>query len=389
MIGDILLEHGWVSWEQLAVAVNDQADLADRGARASSRIRLCSMLVSRGVVDFDHASRALGEHFGCAAALRRHLERRDRSVASLLPPESARRLIVLPIGRLAGGALIVCARDPSPELQAALARALGQDVVIAVAPASYLERLVERTYPSDIDLPIEVGDAISDVEPLSEFEIQDASESDLRGASDFDIEVDDSAGAQGDDFAIDVELGDARTTPAAPKHKPLPVQIKPIARAATDAPRRDSLDATIASFPDIDDLEWLLDVVMGYVAKRWAAAVLLAISDKRAVGVRGHGRRIESKVRTFVVPLSEPSLVQLARDERRVVDEPPLDTARVHGSVLAALDNPLHPIAAPVVKNAEVHYVLVVGDPVEGDNTDALPDVEVLAEAMSEAIARL
>jgi hypothetical protein len=392
-IGDILLAHRWVDWEQLALAVGDQADLAERSGRGGSRIRLCSMLVSRGVLDFDDASRALGERFGCAAVLRRHLERRDKHVAALLPPHSARRLAVLPIGRLVNGALIVCARDPSPALQAALARALKQDVVIAVAPASYLERLVERTYAGDIDLTIDVTEPVSDVYTLGEFDIEDAddelAELDVVEADDdgdFAIDID---APDLDDFAIDVDIPE-EAAKRARQSRPLPVEIRPIARAATEPPVRDSLDATIAAFGDIDDLEWLFDVVMGYVAKRWSSALLLSIGERRAVGLRGHGRRLKpATTSAFALPLSEPSLVQLARDEARVVDEAPLDTGRGHQSLLDALDKPVHAVAVPFTRDGQVVFVLVVGDPVEGDNTDAVLDLEVLAEATSLAVARL
>jgi hypothetical protein len=396
-IGDILLAHQWIDWEQLALAVGDQADLAERSGRGGSRIRLCSLLVSRGVLDFDNASRALGEHFSCAAALRRHLEQRDKHVAALLPPHTARRLVVLPIGRLANGALIVCARDPSPALQAALAKALVQEVVIAAAPASYLERLVERTYAADLDLTIDVTEPVSDVYALGEFDIEDAEEElsafdialtddeDDDGGSGIAIEVD---APELDDFAIDVDMPDEKER--AKQSRPLPVVIKPVARAATEPPVRDSLDATIASFKDIDDLEWLFDVIMGYVTKRWTNALLLSISDRRAVGVRGHGRRLKpATTTTFTLPLSEPSLVQAARDEGRVVDEAPLDAGRSHASLVDVLDKPLHPVAVPFSNDGRVAFVLVVGDPLEGDNSDAVVDLEVLAEAASIAVTRI
>lgn len=406
-IGEILLAHGWVTWEQLVLAVGDQADLAVRAGRGGSRIRLCSLLVSRGAVDFDHASRALGERHGCAAVLRRHLERRDRTLADLLPATSARRLCVLPIGRLASGALIVCARDPSPALEAALSRALKQDVVIAAAPASYLERLVERTYPTDIELPIDVAEPISDVYALSDFEIEDVDD-----ASAFAIEDDDDADAFSieddaaafaiedaealDDFAIDIELhagapGGETGAPAArtapPKSRALPVAIK--ARPGSE-PARDPLDVLIASFADIDDLEWLFDVVMEYVSKRWAAALLLAVGERRAVGVRGHGRRLKpAATRALSLPLSEPSLIQLARDERRVVDEPPFDGRRAHADLAAVLGDPSHAIAAPIQTRGATSHVLVVGDPYAGHNGNAAPDLELLVEAIGVVIDRI
>lgn len=364
-VGEILLRHGWVEWEPLALALTDQADLAERAGPRGTRIRLCSLLVSRGAVDFDHAARALGEHFGCAAVLRRHLERRDRHLPSLLRTELARKLVALPIGRMASGALVVCVRDPSPALHAALVRALKQEVVIAVAPASYVERLVARAY-ADVEVPIEVGEPV--IEP----------------ANDFDIELDDSAD---DDLAIDIEEAPEPAAPA-PRHRPLPVEIKPVARPATEPPARDSLDALIASFPDIDDREWLFDAVMGYVAKRWTAAVLLAIGERRATGLRGHGRRLKPHTtRTLGLPLAESSLVQLARDERRVADDWIAEPGRGYVELLAALEDPAHPVAAPIRAGDAIAYVLVVGDPLE--DGDSVADLEVLAEAMSDVLERI
>lgn len=366
-VGEILIRNGWVTWEQLALALADQADLAERAGHRARRIRLCSLLVSRGAIDFDHAARALGEHFGCAAVLRRHLERRDRHVPSLLRTELARKLTALPVGRLGNGSLIVCVRDPSPALHTALARATKQDVVLAVAPASYIERLVARTY-ADVDVPIDIGEAV--IEP----------------AGDFDITLaDDSA----DDIAIDIDLPPA-PGPGTPRHTPLPVEIKPVSRPTTEPPVRDSLDALIASFPDIDDREWLFDVVMSYVAKRWSAALLLAIGERRATGLRGHGRRLgPNATRAFGIPLAEPSLVQLARDERRVVDEAPPHSARSHSELVAALDHAAQPTAAAIITRDEVSHVLVVGDAVPDSEADTIGDLEVLAEAMNEVLARI
>lgn len=393
-VGEILLRNGWVTWEQLALALTDQADLAERAAARTPRIRLCSLLVSRGAVDFDHGARALGEHFGCAAVLRRHLERRDRQVPSLLRTELARKLIALPVGRLGNGSLIICVRDPSPALHAALERATRQDVVLAVAPASYVERLVARTY-ADVDVPIETGETV--IEPAIDFDIElgeaitdDVMELDDLVASELDSDaasaiVDDAA----DDIAIDIDVP-PEAVAGTPRNKPLPVEIRPLSRANTEPPVRDSLDALIASFPDIDDREWLLDVVMGFVAKRWTAALLLAIGERRATGLRGHGRRLGANAtHTFSIALSEPSLVQLARDERRVVDEPPPHSARSHSELVAALDGPARTAAAPIVTRDAVRHVLVVGDAAPDNEGDTIGDLEVLAEAMSEVLSRV
>lgn len=365
-VGEVLLERGWVDWETLAHALK---------AHRAAGIRLCSFLVARRVIDFDQAAIALGEQLDTAAVQRRHLERRDRSLAALLPAVVARRVIALPIGRQRNGTLIICARDPSPRLHDELARTIRGPFALAVAPAIYVERLVEHTY-TDVDVPIDVdGDADADV-----------LDADALGADELDEVADlraelEEAVAQDELVPVEIEIPAAAATP---KHHALPVQIKTRHDTST---ARDSLDATIASFPDIDDLEWLLDVVMGYVTNRWKAALILAIDDRRAVGVRGHGTRLKpSATRAFIVPLSEPSVVQLARDERRIIDETPSEAAK---RLAVTLDDATTPTAAPIVKHGAVAYVLVVGDPLQGDHENTVQDLEVLAEALSPAVERM
>ncbi len=345
-VGEILLERGWIDWETLASVLTEQ-----RG----TRMRLCSLLVARRLLAFDQASLALGEQHGTASALRRHLVHRDRSVASLLPATAGRRTRALPIGRLGDGTLIVCARDPSDELLAELSLIIGEPIVLAVAPARYLDALVDHVY-ADIDVPIDV-----EVPPEPDFDLE--------------VEVEEPE----IDIPVEIEAPDAPK----PKSRALPVQIK---RLDTQA-GRDSLDATIASFRDIDDLEWLLDVVMGYAAKRWAASLILLVEPRRATGLRGHGQRLKpSATRAFILPLSEPSVVQLARDGRRIVDEAPPDAAK---RLSVTLDNARQPIAVPISTRDAISHVLVVGDPQSGDHEDSLRDLEVLGEALSEALSRI
>ena len=149
-IGELLLEHGWVDQANLRRALSEQSMTGGR--------RLCSMLIARGLLDPDHAARALGEQHEVPAALQRHLEHRDQALSALLPATLARSLCALPIGRTRSGELIVCVRDPSAEVDAAIKRALDQPLVIAVAPASQLEQLIEQSYDAesenefDIDL---------------------------------------------------------------------------------------------------------------------------------------------------------------------------------------------------------------------------------------------
>jgi hypothetical protein len=358
-IGELLLERGLVGWDTLSLALGDQ--------RATG-LRLCSLLVATRVLTFDQASVALGEHLGSAAVLRKHLVHRDRTLTKLLPASLARRACAIPIGRQGNGTLIVCVRDPSPARHPELARMIRGKFVLAVAPARYVEQLVDHVY-SDVDVPIDVETAD---DPAFDFEVDRAFDAAID--PDIDIDVD-----TGDDEELPIEVEAPR-----PRSRALPVRIKRLSKPPRD---RDSLDATIGAFREIDDIEWLFDVVIGYVAKRWTAGLLLAIDDKRALGVRGHGNKLKpSATRAFVLPLSDPSLVQVARDERRIVDEPPPDAGR---RLAVTLDNAARPVAAALSAGGRVTHVLVVGDPAAGDHDATLRDLEVLAEAISDTLARL
>ena len=322
-IGQLLIERGWASREAIAEAV---------AAQPASHTRLCSLLVERGVLAFDDASRALGEQHGSAAVMLRHLERRDPTVAALLPSRVARNLVAIPIGRLGTGALIVCVRDPARSTLATLTSVLGDAPVMAVAPARWVERLVAEVYAprESVDIPIEV---------------------------------------------------DAEPVPAVtPKPRAMSVMI-PVVRAA---PARDSLDGTLAAFRDIDDANWLFDVAMTYVATRWRAALLLAMNDKRAIGVRGHGISANA-VRTLVIEIADAAMLEQARSQRRIVDEVPEEKGSEHGELVAVLG--LTPIIAPIGERAS--HVLAVGEPLDGDREGAVVDLGLLTEAMAEALARM
>ncbi len=360
-VGDVLLRHGWIDWETLALAIGDQP---------GSGMRLCSLLVSQGRLDFDDASRALGEHFGTAAALRRHLEGRDPTLAARLPASLARARVALPIGRLRNGTLIVCVRDPSPALRATLARAAGEEIVIAVAPAHYVERLVLDAYPARSDAEI----AVLDAELVED-------DDDAMG---FDVDVDvPEAAAPADDLALDIQ-----TMPPIAANRALPVVIKRL--ETVPPPARDSLDATLAACKQIDEVDWLFDVTEVYLSAHFRSWLLVELRDQRAVGIRGHGKRLKpASVKTFVVTIDDAALVRLARDERRTIDEVPPDPGAEHAEIVNALDNPELLVAAPLSNGKATNHVLIVGDPIGADREDALVDLGLLVETMTEALSRM
>lgn len=354
-IGEILLKHKWVEWEPLALALEDHL---------AAGVRLVSFLVARGDVDFDDGARALGKQLGVASALRRHIEHRDREATKLLPARVARALVALPLGRIGDGRLIICVRDPSEKVGAELARAVPGAFAMAVAPGTWVERLVRSTYPRGTSGELDVHVDIEDPEPAPDL-----------------------------DFSIDVELPPPPPPKPVSTSKALPVEFKTAAKPSGAAPR-DALDTTLAACRDIDEIGWLLDTVMEYVSKRWTSSLLVEIRDRRAVGVRGHGAKLRpATIKTFVVALDEPSIVATTCEERRIVDGSPDPFAEAapsddDASIAAALAS-TSVIAAPIHKDDAVAYVLLVGDPFDKDSEETEIDLGLLGEGVGAALARL
>lgn len=136
-IGEILRRDGLVSDEDLGRALVEQATTGGR---------ICSLLVAHGVLGADDAARALAQQFEVAAALMRHIDNRDRTLANLLPASVARQHGALPLGRLRDGELVICVRDPKRHTQAALELIVQQAVLVTVACAHVLEPLLDAAY---------------------------------------------------------------------------------------------------------------------------------------------------------------------------------------------------------------------------------------------------
>jgi len=154
-VGQILVEQRWVEPAELMRALGEQRHTGKR---------ICSLLIARGLLDPDHAARALSIQHNVPGALQRHLDNRDPALASLLPVAIARASFALPIGRTRNHELIVCVRDPRPELRGIIATAVGCPVVLAVAAASQLEPLLKLAYEAAANRPEPPGELSVDVD---------------------------------------------------------------------------------------------------------------------------------------------------------------------------------------------------------------------------------
>ena len=318
--------------------------------QAATRQRLVSILVSRALLEYDDGAMVLSEQLGYPAAMQRHLERRDPALLSTVPPELGGRWVVLPIGRAREGSLVVCARDPSPILQAALEHATRSSVVLAVAPALQLERLVRAAYgltaPAEEPLP-SIPPTVSDI---GDFRLEDTPQPPPRRprtVSDMFVKN-------------EPELPPTRAPAASAQLENALIEID----RAVSAPAAERL-------------------VLAYAARRWHSVLLARVEDGYAVGYRGHNiEHLES----VALSLSSPSVLQVAYDSQR----PSADrrTSAVQEQLVALLGAHRIPTAAPITIGSEVVALIAVGDALPEGPRESLAELDRLADALGTAYDR-
>jgi hypothetical protein len=357
-VGEILLQHGWVAANNLQRALSEQRHAGKR---------LCSMMIGRGLLDADHAARALGEQHGVAAIQQRHLENRDRTLIPLLPGALARSIFALPVGRTREGGLIVCVRDPRSELLAVLKQSIPaeREIVMAVGPASQLERLIDHAYERD--------------------------------ATNDEYEVDMTTGPIDLTHLSLVDLDDHRVAKDPSQSSPLmrPITIPPVIARTTPSsgitaagPAPVSIDDALTRIAAATTRDAATDLAMRYAHTRWVAALLVAIREGAALGHRGHGTQLSpDAVQAVSFPLTAPSLIKTAHDTRRLASEIPAGAGAIQERLGRLLGQPRAPHAAPVAIAGRVACVLVVGDPTGAG--DSGRDAERLATALGEAYGRV
>lgn len=318
--------------------------------QASTRQRLVSILVSRALLEYDEGAMVLSEQLGYPAAMQRHLERRDPGLLSAVPPELGGRWVVLPIGRAKTGSLVVCARDPSPILQAALEHATRSSVVLAVAPALQLERLVRGAYgltaPAEEPLP-SVPPTVSDI---GDFRLEDTPHPPVRRPR----------------TVSDMFM---KAEPDLPPTR-APAAIALLENALTEIDRAVSVPAAER-------------LVLAYAARRWQSVLLAKVDDGYAVGFRGHN---VEHVESVALSLSSPSVLQVAHDTQRPSND--RRTSAVQEQLVQLLSARRQPVAAPITMGNDVVALLAVGDPLPDGPREPLPELDRLADALGAAYDR-
>lgn len=379
-IGELLVEQRKLRPSELTRAIADKP--ADK--------RLASFLIARGLVEFDDASRALGEQRGVPCALTKHLAGRDEALANLIPAELGRASWALPIGRTSKGAIIVCVRDPAPALLSSLRQATKAEVTMVIAPANRLEHLVLSAYGAAPNEEFDVDFSTTGMgenpiaprmPPKADMDVLDPASVRLALTDLDDIRVDKDPTQSGQipKFGASGSTLPPPTVPATPA-------MGRTSRARTADPRATrpmSISAMSVGLEHTTSREGATDLVLAYVATRWRSGLVLAIRDKNAMGYRGHGVSMPELVS---VPLAIPSTVARAVETRAASTEVPASGAQE--ALSRALGSPRSMAAAPVLVGGQAVAAIVVGDPFDGPS-QAGGELAQLAEALGSAYQRI
>ena len=370
-IGELLLERRVLRQSELALALEEQA--------VSGR-RLCSLLISRGAIDFDDGARALGDQRGVPCALAKHLANRDPGLAEVIPAELGRASGALPIGRTAGGALIVAVRDPAPGLLATLQSAARGEVMMVVTPATRLEHLIAASYGAipdefDIELDSQVDIQVPRQPPPPDVDLldPDSVRHALSALDDARVAKDPSQSGMITVAASPLGTGPVVTSPST-------VRIR-----STLPPVAPKIEATRLSLARAETRDGATDLALAFLAGRWLSALIAAVRNTSAIGYRGHG--IEG-VTELELPLDAPSTIQ------RVIATKQLSTSVLSSiaqdQLVRALRMPQMIAAAPVIVGGEVVAVIATGDSIHGvADTAAAGELGMLAIALGEAYERI
>jgi hypothetical protein len=386
-IGELLLEHKKLRRSDLERVLAEQTP--DR--------RLASLLIARGLVEFDDASRALGEQQGVRCALAKHLAGRDPALAKLIPAELGRAACALPIGRTSGGALIVCVRDPAPALLATLQSAAKAEVMMVIAPAQRLEHLIQTAYGdgSEHEFDVDFSSSVEVVPPPPDMDALDPDSVRLALTDLDDARVD-------KDFTQSGQLTPppGSRTPTRPITEPPLSLSRTATRPMTEPPARmrtepgrislppapPSLETIQAALEQETSRSGATDRALSYIAGRWVTGLVLALQDGHALGYRGHNIKLPE---TVAIDLAQPSAISRAIDSKKPVPglaQEPLAKALAyhHGPTIA---QPANIAAAPVLVRGQPVAVLAVGDPIAGpgDAEDAIAALGKLAHLLGKA----
>lgn len=338
-----------------------EAQLADAlGFQARDGGRLGTVLIEHGMVDLEALTVYLGLELGIPIATGAMLERAKRAAVRLLQPAQAFKHKCVPLV-VQDRQLIAAIDDPHDfAILDALASITGYRVLPRVAPELRIYYYIERYYgvarPArflhfgdaprgneaaiDADLP---APPLPGLPPVPAAPIAAPGPRPRLRSTTLAKRFDESEALELDaEDLIDTLDADADApAEAAPSATPLapsaPVTApRPVALPATPTPLRP--DAALRELAAATDRNRIVDVLLGYAAATFAAAVVFTVRDQFAFGWKAIGELPgHANVEHLLIPLGAPSVVQAAVAAESGVFHGPLAPSTVNSYLYKVL----------------------------------------------------
>lgn len=354
-------------------------------AQRASGLRLASALVQLGLISSDEAARALARQHGLPAALDRHLAGRDPALAARLPADIARAHVALPVALSRGAEglnLVVCLREPAPEIIAQLRAAARMPIVPSVACELSLRQAIEAAYPRTDDESVDI-DVDESSQPFGSLG-----------------QVDEMSLVELDDQHVVKDHSQNTTTTGS-----MPVMGK-LTEKRPPAPPSDELSVpapgpsrvlrpaeAIAALATANEAQQVSQISIDCLRGLWKGGLIMQVKDRErvALGEHGFGGSVrEATVESIVVPLDQPSVLRTAYDDRRpFAGEAPLGSTVQDRFLRLFAELGTRTVAvAPVLVRARPIALLFGIAPI-GNLPEASAALATLANAMGTAYLRV
>jgi len=286
-LGEILIQLGLLTPEQLKIVVDHRNLLGGR---------IGTQLVEAGLVDTDQVSEGLSRQMRVPAAMKRHFDKADPTVVSLLKPVLAARYMAIPlVAARSGVKRIVVALATPQDVQVLddVSFALGARVEPMAAAELAIARNLKRFYNLDVKL---ARPARPEPPPRSI----------TKSYSSHEIPA----------------IVQATVSPAI--SATLPRQpTKPMIAPATESgavllPRPDaavSLEDVIHRLSVAENRDQVADIVIDFMLPRFGCGLVFLIRGATAHVWRGFAPGVEARaIETIAFPLTMPSVFRTAKE---------------------------------------------------------------------------
>jgi Type II secretion system (T2SS), protein E, N-terminal domain len=354
-LGEMLVRDGRLSEPQLVAAL---------GYQARDGARLGTVLVEHGMVDLEALTVYLGLELGIPIATGAMLERAKRAAVRLLQPAQAFKHKCVPLV-VQDRQLIAAIEDPHDfATLEALTSITGYRVLPRVAPELRIYYYIERYYgvarpprflkfgdsPRGDEGAVDAGlpaPPLPGLPPLPASPIAPPGPSPRLRSMKLAKMFDDSEALEleAEDLIDTLDADDTAPAEAAPNAIAIQLSAPVAVRAPSSppAPAPISADLALRELAMATDRNRIVEVLLGYAASTFDAAVVFTVRDNFAFGWRAIGDLPgHANVEHVLVPLEAPSVVQ---------------------SAIAAEGNVFHGPLAPSTVNSYLYKVLGCAEP--------------------------